>query len=452
MAFLAAIWWQRGRRWLLDERDPITWATLRARLTLTTLPLPRTNVGRLGVGVLLLLALLWYASGQPDDKGVVTYPHANLINPILGGLGALLLIYAAIRQARTATEQAETSRKRHEAQTKADLQRRITESFSKAIEQLGSDKLEVRLGGIYALERISQESDEDYWTVMENLTAFVRERTQRTEAEWPLMARDQRISARAYLLWEKAGRPEGRSEEFWREAARLEKDLERPATDIATVMTVISRRSEHHRTLETRDERRFDFSRAILRWANLAGAHLEGSDLSWAHLQSASLSRAHLQGAFLSWAHLEGASFRGAHLEGADLSGAHLQGATLRRTDLKRAFLTGAFLQGADLKEANLERAFLQGAHLEGADLSGAHLQGATLATAHLEQAALGGAQLEGIFLNRAHLEGADLSRVEGLTQERIDPAYGDAATKLPEGLTRPAHWTQPAPGAAPAA
>jgi hypothetical protein len=38
------------------------------------------------------------------------------------------------------------------------ITRRITESFSKAVEQLGSDKLEVRLGGTYSLERISKES------------------------------------------------------------------------------------------------------------------------------------------------------------------------------------------------------------------------------------------------------------------------------------------------------
>jgi hypothetical protein len=47
---------------------------------------------------------------------------------------------------------------------------------------LGSDKLEVRLGGIYSLERISKESPDDYWTVMENLTAFVRERSRRNES------------------------------------------------------------------------------------------------------------------------------------------------------------------------------------------------------------------------------------------------------------------------------
>ena len=61
--------------------------------------------------------------------------------------------------------QAEIARLRHEEQTKADLQRRITESFTKAIEHLGSDNLQVRLGGIYTLERISRESELDYWPV-----------------------------------------------------------------------------------------------------------------------------------------------------------------------------------------------------------------------------------------------------------------------------------------------
>lgn len=95
----------------------------------------------------VLVFWFWYASGEKDDKGVVTYPHASLINPILAGLGGLFLIYAAIRQAQVAAD-------RHAAQTSADLQRRITETFSKAIEQLGKDKLEVRLGGIYALGRL----------------------------------------------------------------------------------------------------------------------------------------------------------------------------------------------------------------------------------------------------------------------------------------------------------
>jgi hypothetical protein len=43
---------------------------------------------------------------------------------------------------------------------------------------------------------------------------------------------------------------------------------------------------------------------------------------------------------------------------------------------------------------------------------------------------------LRDVNLCMAHLDGA-----EGLTQPQIDAAYGDAATELPEDLTRPEHW-----------
>lgn len=84
-------------------------------------------------------------------------------------IGAGLVAYAALRQAGTA-------RKRHEEQTIADRERRITESVAKAGEQLGSDKLKVRLIAIYTLERIAGESQREYWPIMETLTAYVRER------------------------------------------------------------------------------------------------------------------------------------------------------------------------------------------------------------------------------------------------------------------------------------
>jgi hypothetical protein len=61
----------------------------------------------------------------------------------------------------------------------------VTERYAKAIEQLGSDKLEVRIGGIYALERIARDSARDHPTVMEVLAAFVREHSLET---WPLPA------------------------------------------------------------------------------------------------------------------------------------------------------------------------------------------------------------------------------------------------------------------------
>jgi hypothetical protein len=49
--------------------------------------------------------------------------------------------------------------------------------------------------------------------------------------------------------------------------------------------------------------------------------------------------------------------------------------------------------------------------------------------------------QLEGSFLLGTHLEGPNLTEAVGLVQSSLDDAIGDAETKLPEGLTRPAHW-----------
>lgn len=71
-------------------------------------------------------------------------------------------------------------------------------------------------------------------------------------------------------------------------------------------------------------------------------------------------------------------------------------------------------------------------------NLAGAKIPGADLTVAYLEHANLTETNLEGASLAAAHLEAADLG--EG----QIDKAFGDAETKLPEGLTRPAHWTDP--------
>ena len=54
--------------------------------------------------------------------------------------------------------------------------------YTKTVEQLGSDKLDVRIGGIYALERVARDSKRDHPTVMEVLAAYVREHSRE---QWP---------------------------------------------------------------------------------------------------------------------------------------------------------------------------------------------------------------------------------------------------------------------------
>ncbi|MCG8927565.1 pentapeptide repeat-containing protein [Lentzea sp. CC55] len=87
----------------------------------------------------------------------------------------------------------------------------------------------------------------------------------------------------------------------------------------------------------------------------------------------------------------------------------------------------GADLIGARLRNKNLSNADFRGAYLIGADLTGSDLSRADMI----------GADLRG-----AELSGADLSTCLFLTQPQVNAARGDARTKLPASLTRPAHWT----------
>jgi hypothetical protein len=104
----------------------------------------------------------------------------------------------------------------------------------------------------------------------------------------------------------------------------------------------------------------------------------------------------------------------------------------LRRASvLVRAPYPGRRDMSRDLVGARLRRA-----SLAGADLRGALLIGADLRTADLRAADLLGADLRG-----ADLRDADLTGALFLTRTQLGSAVGDAATRLPSGLSRPAHW-----------
>ena len=194
----------------------------------------------------------------------------------------------------------------------------FTERFTQAIEQLGSEKLEVRLRGIYALERIARDSEKDHWPIMEVLSAYIRE-----NAPW------QEVQPQA---------------------------PPRFPTDIQAILTVLRRCMRTH---EGGEDQSLDLIRTDIQGAVLVGAHLEGANLSEAHLEGALLVGAHLGRADLSEAHLERAHLRGARLEGADLVGAHLERAHLRGARLERADLNAAHLTDAvNLTRKQIEQAF----------------------------------------------------------------------------------------------
>jgi hypothetical protein len=53
-------------------------------------------------------------------------------------------------------------------------QGQITDRYTKAVDQLGSTDPAVRLGGIYALERLTHDSPSDQTTIMKVLVSYIR--------------------------------------------------------------------------------------------------------------------------------------------------------------------------------------------------------------------------------------------------------------------------------------
>jgi Pentapeptide repeats (9 copies) len=87
--------------------------------------------------------------------------------------GVVALVLAGRRQwhaeqAQRATEQS------HQAAEHDETQRRITDLYTKAADQLGSDKAPVRLAGLYALERVAQDNPGQRQTIVNVICAYLR--------------------------------------------------------------------------------------------------------------------------------------------------------------------------------------------------------------------------------------------------------------------------------------
>jgi uncharacterized protein YjbI with pentapeptide repeats len=349
-------------------------------------------------------------------------------------------------------------------------EKNLTDLYTKAVEQLGSDRLEVRLGGIYALERIARGSEKDQSTIMEVLTAYIRD-----NAPWP--PEDYSL-AKKKRPWTKPKEKEailpkkGKTEDEYKEFSI------KPDPDIQAVLTVIGRRSR----INTQEEsQRLDLSETDLRGADLREAHLEWAWLFGAHLEGANLYKTHLEKGDLRWAHLKGSFLNRAHLEEADLEEAHIEGAILWEARLERASLKGAYLErawfgGAHFAWADLDKARLDEADFQNTDLGMAlSLKAEQLRPARnwvlaylpghlpeelglpqnhnykLEQRDLSSYNLAGM-----DLRGANLSEIKGLTREQLAVAKVDEETVLPDYLNKPqpeksrTKWSPAAPYGAP--
>jgi Pentapeptide repeats (8 copies) len=290
----------------------------------------------LAVGLVLCCVVVfprYLAASDMNYAGVTPTELAQARNAVrttlLQGLGGLVLLIGAYLTWR----QTQISRAASREELRLTREGQLTDRFTRAVEQLGSNDVAVRVGGIYALGRVAEESLTDRAAIADILTAYVRK-----EAPWP---------------------PDANSpypEDFPIDQLP---HLAIRAPDIQAVLTVLGRRTPSPP------------QRAA--WISL---DLPRTDLRRGALMGADLQRARLRGASLAKAWMFKADLRGADLRDADLRGAALREAIADLTtwwpDEHYDPKTAGIHVHPDLEQADLRGAFLRRDDLTGISLRGA--------------------------------------------------------------------------------
>jgi len=285
-----------------------------------------TIVFAAGLVLVALYLSYYFAFINPENQisqlGITNVTDkANLINQyrttsiqfiatiaqIFGGIAVAIGIYIGWGNLKVALATLESNQTKARDELKLAQEGQITERFTRAIEQLGNEKLEIRLGGIYALERIANESEKDYWPIKKILAAYIRDKSPRE--------------------------------------VKLSDNQKKASSDIQAIFPII-RKSNY--SLNAGVSNYLDLQRTNLFGANLEGANLEGAKLCLTYLPGANLKGANLKGANLISTWLGAANLSFAQCKGADLSFAKCKGANLSGADLSGADLSGADLSGAE--------------------------------------------------------------------------------------------------------
>jgi uncharacterized protein YjbI with pentapeptide repeats len=230
--------------------------------------------------------------------------------PGLAAAAALFFTWQSINATTDATNHQLNATNR---QLQIAEQGQVTDRYNAAITNLGSSSVDVRLGGIYALQRIMQDSPRDQPTVVAVLCAFVR---------------DQALPS-------------------------VKPPSSRLRTDIQAALTVVFTRNTKNDGPSITINRFVPTTVVDLDHAQLANGQFSALDLSGADFTGANLAGAQLARANLFEAYLAGANLTGANLVRANFDDANLAGANLTDADLTSSHGLGSFnLVGANLTGA----------------------------------------------------------------------------------------------------
>lgn len=194
----------------------------------------------------------------------------ELFTVVVASVVAVVGLWYSNVQTRQANEQAQQANAPVRDDRALAKEGQITDRYTAAVGNLGEDKIDVRLGGIYALQRIMQDSRRDQPTIANVLATYIRTHTAKPPAKGQDIPADVHAALSVLLT-----RDTTRDDTFLLDlhAAKL------PNIDISVLPAE-----------PTRDLTGANLSKANLSDADLSGANLSGN-LFDADLSGANLSR-----------------------------------------------------------------------------------------------------------------------------------------------------------------
>jgi hypothetical protein len=258
---------------------------------------------------------------DPAVRGRLEDDRLKLQNDVRIGLLQAVAGVAVIAAVAVTWQQLETDRRQLRQQLEVAGSEQAAERFARALDQLGSEQLDVRLGGIYGLERIAARAAA--------APATSAGGAYRMPPEANGGSGGMRGAEPPATVWWGA---EDRVQVFEILSAYVRTTSHRPPVGPATATALAVRQPDVHaavsvlaRRTELAGDPPLDLGGSLLPearlgWARLAGADLRGADLRGSSLQHADLVGVHLEQALLCGTQLQGADLRGAHLAGARAS------------------------------------------------------------------------------------------------------------------------------------
>lgn len=313
------------------------------------------------------------------DTEKVIEAENSLRSSLFQAIGSALLVLGFVvtwQQLDQSRDQAERTNNQTAAQLELTRNGQVAERFARAMEQLASDRVDVRVGGIYALESLLEEFEAEQRKAAGS----------GAEADEDLRAGARTTSAIVEILVA-----------YVQVRTKRVPDATAPNTahDVQAVLTILGRHA-------ARVPIQVSLANTDLRGYRLAGCVSEDQC---------------------------------ARFDKADFSGSDL-----RRVDFIETSLATALFVGANLEEARLQQAMLADATLSGAGLGNTNLSGADLTRAVMQEAILtrtdvSGANLDGADFCGAKIVAVDFSAATNVATAKLDGAIADPATKWPPGF-----------------